>query len=144
MIIMDLATIQSWWKEDSQIDEILLDESSLRIPRLHQKYLTLHTEFTIAQKRKTQQVKKLRHDKWLYYSGRADPEVYVSNPFPHKLLKTDVHNWIDVDEEVMALEMELEQYSATISALDNILKQVHQMSFNIRNAIEYRKFTSGM
>lgn len=140
---MDLKSIQEWWKEDSKLDEILLDESSLRIPRLHQKYLTLHTEYTIAQKRKAQQVKKLRHNKWLYYSGRADPEVYVNSPFPHKLLKTDVHEWVGVDDEVMAVEMELEQYSATVSALENILKQIHQMSFNIKNAISWRMFTSG-
>lgn len=140
---MDLKTIQEWWKEDSKLDEILLDESSLRIPRLHQKYLTLHTEFVIGQKRKTQQLKKLRHNKWLYYSGRAEPEVYVNNPFPHKLLKTDVHNWVDIDDEVLAVEMELEQYIATVSTLENILKQIHQMSFNIKNAIEYRKFVSG-
>lgn len=140
---MDLKTIQEWWKKDSKIDEVLLDEASLLIPRLHQKYLTLHTEFTIGQKRKTQQLKKLRHDKWLYYSGRADPDVYVEKPFPHRLLKTDVHEWVSVDEEVMSVEMELEYYNTTISTLDSILKQVNQMSFNIRNAIEWRRFTSG-
>lgn len=140
---MDLATIQQWWKEDAKIDDILLDDASLRIPRLHQKYLTLHTEYVIGYKRKSQQLKKLRHEKWLYYSGRAAPEIYVTKPFPHKLLKTDVHNWVDADEEVLAVEMELEIFDATISALENILKQIHQMSFNIKNAITWRQFTSG-
>ncbi|AEC52993.1 putative repair and recombination protein [Synechococcus phage S-CRM01] len=140
---MDLKTIQDWWKEDSKIDEVLLDESSLKIPRLHQKYLTLYNEFTIGQKRKAQQLKKLRHSKYLYYSGKADPQIYVANPFPHRLLKTDVQEWIGVDDEVAAVEMELEYYNTTVAALDNILKQIHQMSFNIKNAIEWRKFTSG-
>lgn len=140
---MDLKTINEWWKQDSQIDEVLLDEASLRIPRLHQKYLTLHTEFTIGQKRKAQQLKKLKHDKWLYYSGRADPDVYVEKPFPHRLLKTDVHEWVGVDEEVLAIEMEVEYYNTTIATLENILKQIHQMSFNIKNVIEWRKFVGG-
>lgn len=141
---MDLKTIQEWWKEDAKIDDILLDEASLKIPRLHQKYLTLHTEFVLAQKRKAQQIKKLRHEKWLYYSGRAEPDVYAQKPFPHKLLKTDVYNWVDVDDEILAVEMDLEQIAATVSTLDNILKQIHQMSFNIRNSIEWRKFSSGI
>lgn len=140
---MDLKSIQEWWKEDAKIDEVLLDESSLKIPRIHHKYLTLHTEFTIGKKRKEQQLKKLRHTKYLYYSGKADPEVYVNNPFPHRLLKTDVQEWIGVDDEVMAVEMELEYYNTTIAALNDILKQIHQMSFNIKNALEWRRFTSG-
>lgn len=140
---MDLKSIQEWWKEDSKIDEVLLDQASLRIPQLHQKYLSLHTEFVLGQKRKTQQLKKVRHEAWLYYSGRADPDIYVEKPFPHRLLKSDVHEWVNVDEQVTAIEMELEYYNTTVSVLENILKQIHQMSFNIKNCISWRQFCAG-
>ena len=97
---MNLEQIKLDWKKDSVIDEIMLDESSMRIPQIHYKYVTYHTEFSILLKKKQQEFKKLCHSKFLYYSGKADPEVYAAAPFQHKVLKSDVKNWIDVDADV--------------------------------------------
>ena len=58
-------------------------------------------------------------------------------------MKSDVPSWVAVDEEVQRVELKQEYYSATIRVLEDVLKQVHQMSYNIKNAIEWRRFTSG-
>ena len=63
---MDLETINQMWSNDSKIDDVMLDQSSIKIPQLHQKYLTLLTEFQLLQKKKSQDLKKLQHQKWLY------------------------------------------------------------------------------
>ena len=140
---MNLEQIKLDWKKDSVIDEIMLDESSMRIPQIHYKYVTYHTEFSILLKKKQQEFKKLCHSKFLYYSGKADPEVYAAAPFQHKVLKSDVKNWIDVDADVQKMELELEYYHSVIYLLEEIIKQVHQMSFNIKNAVQWRVFTGG-
>ena len=72
---MDLQTITKMWKEDSQIDQVMLDEASLKIPQLHQKYMELLNEFNLLRKKKRQELKRLEHKKALYYSGKAAPEV---------------------------------------------------------------------
>lgn len=141
---MNLDVIMKMWESDSTIDRVLLDEASLKIPQMHQKYLMLHSEFSILHKDKIEELKLNKHKKYLFYSGKASPEEYQNNPFPHKILKGDVHNWITVDKEIIQLEKQLEYYNIVIHNLNEILKQVHQMSFNIRNAIEYRKFTGGL
>ena len=141
---MNLEEIQGMWEKDSKIDEIMLDESSIRIPQLHHKYLTLLSEFNLLSKRHTQQLKLLEHQKWLYYSGKAPPDQYQDKPFPHKVLKGDVMHWIQVDEDIMKLEMKSEYYNTIIRTLEDILKQVHQMSYNIKNAITWRQFTGGV
>ena len=140
---MNLETINEMWLKDSKIDDVMMDNASLAIPQLHQKYLTLLTEFNLLQKKKAQDLKKLQHTKWLYYSGKAPPEDYEEHPFHHKVMKSDVPNWVAVDDDISKVEMQLDYYNAVIRTLEEILKQVHQMSYNIRNAITWRTFVGG-
>ena len=140
---MDLESIQKMWEKDSKIDEVMLDESSIRIPQLHHKYITLHNEFSLLSKKASQELKRLQHKKWLYYSGKAAPEEYEDKPFHHKVMKSDVPNWVAVDDDICKVEMQLDYYNAVIRTLEEILKQVHQMSYNIKNAIQWRAFVGG-
>ena len=102
---MDLDQIQSMWKKDGVIDDVMLDKASLKIPQLHQKYLTLRSEYTLLSKKKGQELKRLQHSKWLYYSGKAAPEEYEEKPFPHKVIKSDVIHWVQVDQDIMNLSL---------------------------------------
>ncbi len=132
------------WERDSKMDETLLDNAALAIPQLHQKYLTLLSEFTLLGKKKRQELKALQHKKWLYYSGKAPPEDYEDEPFEHRVIKSDIQHWVGVDELIQRIEMQIEYYVTVVNALAEILKQVHQLSYNIKNAIEWRRFTNGV
>ena len=59
-------------------------------------------------------------------------------------MKSDVPAWVEVDEMVNKVEMQLEYYTEIVDSLQEILKQVHQMSYNIRNAVTWRTFTGGV
>ena len=141
---MNLEEIQNLWKKDSQIDEVMLDEAALKIPQLHHKYLTLYSEYTLLAKKKGQELKALQHKKWLYYSGKAAPEEYEEKPFDYKVMKSDVAQWVAVDEQIQKVEMQIDNYNVTVNTLSEILKQIHQLSYNIKNAIEWRRFTGGV
>lgn len=139
---MDLESIQLMWGRDSKIDDVMLDESSLRIPQLHHKYLTLHNEYSLLSKKTKQQLRTLHHRKWLYYSGKEVPED--SEPFPFKVIKSDIQNWIGVDEDIMKIEMKIDYYDVVLDTLRDILKQVHQMTYHIKQCIEWRRFVNGV
>ena len=141
---MNLEIINEMWLKDSKVDDVMLDNASLAIPQLHQKYLTLLTEFNLLQKKKSQDLKKLQHKKWLYYSGKAPPEEYEDKPFHYKVMKSDVPNWVAIDDDICKVEMQLDYYNVVIRTLEDILKQVHQMSYNIKNAIQWRAFVNGV
>ena len=140
---MDLVSINEMWKRDSVIDQVMLDESSIKIPQLHQKYLTLLTEYTLLNKKKRQELKVLEHRKYLYYSGKAAPEEYEDKPFPYKVMKNEVPGWISVDEDIQKIELKIQYNESVIRTLEEILKQVHQLSYNIKNAIQWRMFVGG-
>ena len=142
--MIDLETIQSMWEKDSVIDDILLDEASIKIPQLHAKYLSLHNEVSLLTKKATHELKTLTHKKTLYYSGKDLPEEYEKEPFPYKVMKSDVLSWVAVDEGIQKVEMKLQYYDTLSNALGEIIKQIHQMSYNIKNVIEWRRFTNGI
>ena len=139
---MNLDTITEEWKKDSVIDQIMLDQATLRIPQLHQKYLSWRNEFSLLQKRKRQELKKLQHYKTLYYGGRLSAEEY-KEPLNHKILKGEIPTWVEVDDEVNKIESQLDYYQEIVFTLDDILKQIHQLSYNIKNIIQWRTFVGG-
>ena len=140
---MNLEKINEMWERDSVIDDTLIDQSAIKIPQLHQKYLTLLSEFSLLQKKKTQELKKAQHIKFLYYSGKAAPEEYEDAPFNYKVLKGEAWNWVNIDEDIQKIQLKIEYYNTVLRTLEEILKQVHQMSYNIKNVIQWRTFVGG-
>ena len=140
---MNLDEIQEMWAKDCVIDDVMLDTASMKIPQLHAKYITLHNEFSLLLKKAKQELNRTTHQRTLYYSGRGTPDMYEDSPFDFKLIRSEVPSWVAVDESVNKVEMKVALYETTLSSLSDILKQIHQMSYNIKNMIEWRRFVGG-
>ena len=82
--MIDLDKLQEMWENDSKIDRDNLHEESLTIPSLHAKYFELYNTTFLLRKKAEQQRKNIRHERYEYFSGKADPDVYVQNPFPKR------------------------------------------------------------
>ena len=72
------------WEKDSIIDPDNLHTESLNTPLLHAKYHDMFNNILLLKKKAEQQKRNIRHQKYEYYTGKADPDVYVENPFPKK------------------------------------------------------------
>ena len=140
---MNLDQIQEMWAKDCVIDDVMLDTASMKIPQLHAKYITLHNEYSLLLKKAKQELNRTSHLRTLYYSGRGTPDMYEDSPFDYKLIRSEVPSWVAVDESVNKVEMKVALYETTLSSLSDILKQIHQMSYNIKNMIEWRRFVGG-
>lgn len=141
---MNLELIQEMWQKDSVIDPDRLDDESLRIPQLHAKYFELYNTNNLLKKNAEQKWKNILHERYEYYSGKADPEVYVENPFPKKIRdKETLQKYLDSDAELSKAALKIEYYETLINYLESILKVVQNRTFQIKNAIEFRKFVSG-
>jgi hypothetical protein len=140
---MDIDEIQTLWKEDSIIDPDNLHHESLKIPFLHSKYYKIYNNILLLKKMEENKYKILRKDRWLYYSGKADPEVYKNNPFDHKVLKPDLDKYMDADPDLLKIVSKLEYYQSMLNYLDSILKTILNRTYQIKNAIEYMRFTAG-
>jgi hypothetical protein len=140
---MKQSEIETMWREDSLIDPDNLHQEAIKIPQLHGKYYEILNRVFILKKQKELEYKKTYKEQWLYYNGKADPDVYVQKPFLHKVIKNDVGVYLDADEDLNKLKYMLEYYNHTIDYLKDILKQIHNRTFQIRDSIEFAKFIAG-
>ncbi len=140
---MNIDEIQKLWEEDSKIDPDNLHEESIKIPSLHAKYFQIYNNIVLLKKMEENKLKVLKKDKWLYYSGKAEPDVYKDNPFDHKVLKPDIDKYLDADEDLMKSASKIDYYNTILNYLDSILKTILNRTYQIKNAIEYMRFTAG-
>ena len=141
---MNLDDIQSMWEKDSQIDKDNLHDESLKIPALHAKYHELFNNILLLRKRAEQQRKNIRHERYEFFSGKADPEVYVETPFPKKIRDKDtMQKYMDADENMKNINLKIDYYETQMNYLESILKQINNRTYQIKNAIEWNKFISG-
>jgi len=143
---MNLSEIQDQVKRDLKINDLELDIESLRIPRLHIKYLQFLTENSLKLKKANGELAVLKRNKWIYYTGKASEDVYKEKgDFPLKLkTKDEERTFIEADEEIQKKKTEVEYYETIVDYLQEIVKQIGQRNFQIKNAIEWRKFEAGM
>jgi len=142
---INLELIQQMWEKDSQIDIDNLHTESLNIPVLHAKYFELYNTTILLRKKAEQQRRNIRHERYEYYSGKADPDVYLENPFPKKIRDKDtLQKYLDADERLSSISLKLDYYDTILNYIESILKVIQNRTYQIKNAIEFIRFTAGL
>ena len=140
---MDLEQLQELADKDLNINDTELDLESLKTPQLHNKYMKFHNQYTNLLKKSEQDLARLTREKWEYYTGKADPSVYQEKPFDIKVLKADVHIYMDSDPELQKADQKVAYLNQIVKYLEQVLRSINNRTFLIKNAIEWKKFTSG-
>ena len=140
---MNLDEIQTLWEEDSKIDEDELHTESTKVPSLHAKYYRILNSILLLKKIEENKFKQLKKEKWQYYTGKADPEVYIEKPFDHKVLRQDVDKYMDADEDLIKITSKIDYYQIMLTYLDSILKTINNRTYQIKNSIEWQQFIRG-
>ena len=143
-MVLDLEMIQKMWEQDSNIDLDNLHTESINIPKLHAKYFEIYNNIVLLKKKAEQQRKNTRHERYEYFSGKADPEVYVTNPFPKKIRDKDtMQKYLDSDESLSSVSLKIDYYDTILNYIESILKVIQNRTYQIKNAVEFMKFQAG-
>jgi hypothetical protein len=141
----DLDAIQKMWEKDSKMDIDNLHTESLNIPILHAKYFDMYNNILLLRKKAEQSKKNVRHERYEYYSGKSDPEVYIENPFPKKIRDKDtLQKYLDADERLSQITLKVEYYDVMLNYIENILKMISNRTYQIKNAVEFMRFSTGL
>ena len=143
---MKFEEIQKLWSSDCEIDETELSQESVKIPQLHNKYLILfHNERLRLRTLKYDHTKLIRRKKD-YFSGRMTAEEMESldwEPFQFKLLKADIQEYIDADEDIIESKKKSALQEEKVDYLEAIVKGLSNRGYLIKNAIDWKRFTEG-
>jgi hypothetical protein len=138
-----LLKIKEWWNEDSKINIDELDQESVKIPILHAKYLN---EFTLLRQLKI----KKDHDKKILklklYNHYAGKDLMEDKPTALKRVtgSENIQRHIDADEDMVRLNSQIEYLIVTLDYINDVIRMIHNRSFQIKHTIDYQKFKSGM
>ena len=139
---MNLNDLKEMCNKDTTIG-IDLDGYSISIPELANKYHQLAFD-----ERKTLRFLEAQYDiiklsRWKYYSGKANPDEYEKEPFDLKVLKNDIDMFLSADKKIIDIKNKIEEQEEKVELIIDTAKVIQNASFNINNAIKWKKFLSG-
>ncbi len=140
----NIENIQEMWKKDSVMNQDELDTESLRIPQIHAKYYEIYNTILLMRKQNEQTYSTLLLERRKFYTGKATAAVYEAEPFPYKIRdKDDLKLYLESDEKLSKIKLKIEYFDTMLKYLEEILRQVSNRTYQIKNAIEWRRFSSG-
>ena len=143
---MKLEDIQELWNRDREIDYTELGTESIRIPQIHDKYLKIYTDERIKLRGLEFELSKLVRAKTDWYAGRMSQEELEErgwDQFLGRLLKNEISNYIDSDNDVIKIKQHIAILQEKNNYLDSIIKMVSNRGFQIKNALDWLKFSHG-
>jgi len=145
---MKLSEIQDLWTKDAKINELDLGKSSVQIAELHAKYLNILTNTKLQLRKCEADYLRLRRSKFKYYRGemtREELEELGWNQFQGlKPLKNEVEDIVNCDEDVIRCIDKVEYMKAMLYQLEQIIRSLNGRGWEIKNSIEWLKFTQGI
>lgn len=141
---MNIEEIQSQWERDSNLDPDNLHLESLKIPGLHSKYYNIYNTTRLLREKSQQEYSEIKLQRYNYYTGKAPAQIYVEEPFPYKVRdKEALKQYLDADEKLKNIFLKIKYYDIMLEFLEEIIKNINNRTYQIKNAIEWQKFQSG-
>lgn len=144
---MKLEEIFDEWSKDSEIDRTELGSESLRIAKLHVKYFRMFSEERLVLKKMDTEHKVLYKNKCEWLNGTMDQETLKElgwKPNFLKIMKSELQMYVDADQDIIKSNLRMSIQQEKVSVLESIIKSLQGRSFNIRAAIDWEKFKTGM
>jgi len=138
--------ITEMWIKDAKIDDVELDTESLKVPTLHAKYLRILYQEKLKLKSYLIKKKTLSRVLGEYYRGDLnspeDLREIQREPWSRTVLKQDLGSYVDSDKDMIKLLTKISYQEEVVSLLEDIIKNINNRGFQIKNSIDWRKLTN--
>lgn len=144
---MNIDQIKQLVEQELGIDPTELGDESIRVPKLHAKFMNIYHDETLLLRKYESEWRTLRKQKWEYYNGKMSQEDLKElgwEPFGHRILRQDLDIYMDSDPDMSKLNAKMELQKAKVDYLDATIKSINNRQWMIRNAIEWKKLLSGI
>jgi hypothetical protein len=145
---MKLTDLQEMWSKDCIIDELNLGKESIRTPILHSKYVNYLSSTKLNLRKSESEYLSMRRKKYKYYRGEMSREELEEENWEqwqgNKPLKNEMDEYLQVDPDLISLQDKVEYFKTVIYQLEQIVRSLNSRTWDIKNAIDYTKFTNGL
>lgn len=143
---MTIEEIYEEWAKDGQIDVLHISSESANIPKLHNKYFRMYMTEGLKLKKLKAEYKQLYKLKGEYYRGELDYEDLKEHgwePFPLKVLKTDISSYVDADKDIINKTLKIGLQESIVEYLESIIKQINNRGFQLKTIVDWERFRTG-
>jgi len=145
---MKLTDLQEMWATDCKINESNLGQESINTPNLHAKYLNLLSSTKLNMRKAESDYLNCRRKKYRYYRGEMTQAELEEEGWDqwqgNKPLKNEMDEYLQVDPDLIKYMDKVEYYKTVSFQLEQILRSLNSRTWDIKNSIEWTKFTNGM
>ena len=141
----NLDQILKHWESDSVIDQTEPGKELIRIPILHNKYLTILTKHKFASKKANYDYLRMKKTKWEYYTGKMSQEELEEHgwePFRYTL-KSDISTYLESDNDMIKLLEKKVYHDECVSVIEAIMSELKSRTYQLRDFIQWERFIGG-
>lgn len=145
---MTLDTYMDEWQRDAVISPDELDADARNVPLLHARWWRRYISERLRFKKLELDYKTLYHQKYEWYSGKMLDEDRIKlgwEPNPKLIrLREDIIRHIDADRDIQKLVGQRALVEETLRFLEDVIKSINKRGYDIKNAIDFLRFKSGV
>ena len=145
--IMNIEQLQEEWDNDTHIDDNHLDREAIRTSQLHAKYLRHLIQSKLKLAKMRADYNTLRQAKFRYYRGEMGRDELTERSWNQwqgvKPLKNEMDEFLTGDSDLNMSNIKIEYIATMVFMLESILVQVKSRDWQIRSAVDFKKFISG-
>ena len=144
---MNIEQLQEEWDADTIIDDNHLDREAIRTSQLHAKYLRHLIQAKLKLAKMRADYNTLRQSKFRWYRGEMGRDELKELGWEQwlgvKPLKNEMEEFLTGDKDLNTLNIRIEYVAVMVTMLEAILSQVKSRDWQIRSAVDFKKFISG-
>ena len=145
---MTIDEIYEMWAIDSNIDENFLGETTIATPKLHAKYVKMLVNTKLKHTKYQSDYNIMRKNKFRYYRGELSRQELQDFGWEQwqgvKPLKNEMDEFLKGDSDLNTLQVKIDYLESMIYLLESILGQIKARDWQIKTAVEWKKFLAGM
>ena len=145
---MNIEDIYEMWANDSAIDENYLGETTIATPKLHAKYVKMLVNTKLKHTKYQSDYNIQRKQKFRYYRGELSRQELQDLGWEQwqgvKPLKNEMDEFLKGDSDLNTLQVKIDYLESMIYLLESILQQIKARDWQIKTAVEWKKFLAGM
>jgi len=141
-----IDVLMASWAQDTIIDSTSMEKELLKISHLHGKYLNVmsyHRHLMRKMEADYKLMKGLRED---YYQGHLTKEELDERgwePMQHVLTNPQIARKLETDTELNKILLKKVAHEEIVSYCENVLKSLHNRTWDLGNYTKYIQLTSG-
>jgi len=144
---MNIEEILQIWDEDSTMDDNHISDESIRVPKLHAKYIRYLMQAKLKIAKYNNDFNVLKKTKFRYYRGELSREELSLLNWEQwqgvKPMKNEMDQFLDGDTDLNNMKVKIEYLQTMNYLLESILGQIKARDWQLKTVLEHKKFLAG-